>query len=101
MDESDAKDVIKKVKENMGKGSQQNGEEVVDAEQGGGDAAPAEPDQDVSPESNNEEGLPPVDASKKESVDKEIEDLISEIMRGKSVKRNSQHKNPFKSPKFK
>lgn len=101
MDEDDAKDVIKKVKENMGKGSTQGGEEAVDAEPGGEDIATNEPDQEVEPESNNEDGLPPVDATKKESVDKEIEELISEIMRGKSVKRNSQHKNPFKSPKFK
>lgn len=96
MDETDAKDVIKKVQDNIGKSGQESGQET---NQGGNEmidneVIPATPD-----EESGQEELPQV--PQQESKIDEIDGLINEILGGKSIKRNVQHKNPFKSPKFK
>lgn len=93
MDETDAKDVIKKVQDNIGKSGQDGEPEQSDSFDSEGSTE--QPSVEDSPEQG---GLPPV---QQESNDNEVNDLINEILKGKSVRKNVQHKNPFKSPRFK
>ena len=90
MDETDAKDVIKKVQDNIGQAGQESNEVVDNQEL---------PGQEVG-QGDEQEELSPIPESRVVNDD-EIEDLVNEIIAGKGVKRNVQHKNPFKSPKFK
>lgn len=86
MDETDAKDVIKKVQDNIGKT---------------GENSETNADMDISndiPEQGVEQAQ---DEPQNENKINEIDDLINEYLSGKSVKRNIKNKNPFKSPKFK
>lgn len=94
MDKDDAGDVIKKVKDNIGKESSgpssdnQSGSDDESVDSLGVDSQETQVD-DKSQQ-------------KSESLsDMDIDDLISEIFGGKSIKRNIKNKNPFKAPKFK
>lgn len=94
MDEDDAGDVIKKVKDNIGKGAI---ESPVDTQPEQGDES-----LDGLGAENQEPQAGDENQQKSESLnDMDIDDLISEIFGGKSVKRNIKNKNPFKAPKFK
>lgn len=94
MSSEDAKDVIKKVQDNIGQSGQNQ-------DLGNGEPSNNEiPDENLGQESGQESGqddMPPIPESKTG----EIDDLINEILGGKNVRRNVQHKNPFKNPKFK
>lgn len=94
MDETDAKDVIKKVQDNIGKSGQESGQEP---DQGGNETIDNEAVPPTPDEESGQEELP----QQQENKTGEIDDLINEILRGKSLKRNIKHKNPFESPKFK
>lgn len=92
MDETEAKDVIKKVQDNIGKSG---------GDSGNNNNNNNEPNNE-SPElddQNNQENLPPV--PQQENVEDNIDDLINEVLGVKKFKNKTKSKNPFKSPKFK
>jgi hypothetical protein len=95
MGEEDAGDVIKKVKDNIG--AEGENQVAVPGEEDsvlGGEKIPSE-----EPTMEPEEELPP--APQQESVDGEIDELVSEIFGRKKLSRNLNNKNPFKGPNFK
>ena len=80
----DAKDVIKKVQDNIGKNEQS-------PEQSNGEV-----DDSIAPVDNE---LPPIPAQ--ESKEADIDDLINEILGNKKINKSIKNKTPFKGPKFK
>lgn len=94
MDETDAKDVIKKVNDNIGKSEHESGQ---NQDLGNGELSNNEMPVENSGLESGQDEMPPIPESKTG----EIDDLINEILRSKSTKRNVKHKNPFKAPKFK
>jgi len=85
MDDTEAKDVIKKVQDNIGGGAEQA------PEQNNGEV-----DDTMAPVDNE---LPPLPAQ--ENKEANIDDLINEILGHKKLSRNIKNKTPFKGPKFK
>ena len=85
MDDTDAKDVIKKVQDNIGGASGQAPEQ-----------SNGEVDDTIAPVDNE---LPPLPQS--ENKEANIDDLINEILGHKKLSRNIKNKTPFKGPKFK
>lgn len=85
MDQNDAKDVIKKVQDNIGK-TDNGGEEDADMgdEPIGGDSDDVYPNVSYDQTMQNEN----------------IDDLINEILGSKKLKKNIVNKNPFKGKKF-
>ena len=86
MDNQDAKDVIDKVRDNIGNGDGDNGSSDI----------PEIPQNDESPELDNNEEIPQL--QQEEST---VDNLINEILGSKKLSRNIKNKAPFKTPKFK
>jgi len=83
MDETDAKDVISKVQDNIGGGQE--------PEQSNGEV-----DDTIAPVGNE---LPSIPATENKEAD--IDDLINEILGSKKISKSIKNKTPFKGPKFK
>lgn len=92
MDDNEAKDVIKKVQDNIGKSGQESGQ---NSDLGNDNQTDNEVPQEIP---NQDSGQP---FPQEENKDFEIDDLINEILSGKGVKRNVKNKNPFNGKKFK
>lgn len=93
MDETDAKDVIKKVQDNIGKSGQESGQDMSQE-----NSQIPDSDQGIEQESGQNE-LPPV--PQQESKSDDIDDLINEVLGVRKSNKSIKRKNPFKSPKFK
>ncbi len=97
MDDVDAKDVIKKVKDNIGASKTETpSNNEVDSDE---DVNNLSPDIQNVDGGNNQDEIPPV---QQEGVNvNEIDDLVNELLGKKKLKKNSKTNTPFKSPTFK
>lgn len=83
MDETDANDVIDKVKDNIGKNDNQPQQDNIEV-----------------PQQDNTE-MPQEEPIQQEAKEPEIDELINEILNRKKLSRNINNKKPFQAPKFK
>ena len=91
MDNSDAQDVIDKVKDNINK--QEN-----DTEPEPSMSKNEIPDDTNIPNDTNDNSM---DTTQQESKEVNIDELISEIMNRKPISKKISNNTPFKGPKFK
>lgn len=86
LDNVDGKDVIDKVQDNIGQGNEEQQNNIETPQQDNTVEAPPMPEEQ------------PI---QQESIEPNIDDLVSEILNHKKLSRNINNKNPFNAPKFK